>query len=343
MSHSICIVGAGAAGVGAAYALRDANVDVTILEKSRAVCGRAATRRQRGCTYDHGANYLKADDERVATLVGTLDAEGLVDVAEPVWTFDATGRIREGDRTDDRKWTWETGLTQLAERLLARTDATVERETRVVAVDRDERGWRVADADGVAHGPFDGLLLTPPAPETASLLASTGWSSERAVMLREAVGGITYRPVVTVVLNYGTELDRPWYALVDESKRHPVGWVAREECKRGHVPDGESLLVVQMSPDWSRERFDEPLAAVAPEAANLVADLLGEDRLRDPAWVDDRRWRHALPDDGAPRDVLAAGHGDGLFFAGDWVAGEGWLHAALRNGLEAGETVLEEL
>ncbi|MFB6161714.1 MAG: NAD(P)/FAD-dependent oxidoreductase [Haloferacaceae archaeon] len=342
MSRSLCVVGAGAAGLGAAYALRDANVDVTILEKSRGVGGRAATRRRNGCTYDHGANYLKDDDERVAALVESLDSTGLVDIPEPVWTFDATGAIREGDR-EGRKWTWEAGITQLGERLLARTDATVEHGTRVEAVDRDERGWRVAAADGTTHGPFDGLLLTPPAPQTASLLASTGWSSERAVMLREAVGGVTYRSVLSVVLHYEEALDRPWYALVDTSKEHPLGWVGREECKAGHVPGGESLLVVQMGHEWSRERFDDPLEAVASEAARLVADLLDEDRLHDPAWVDDQRWRYALPERGAPADVLTAGRDDGLFFAGDWVADEGRVHAALRSGLETGEAIREEL
>ncbi|MEF8973977.1 MAG: NAD/FAD-dependent oxidoreductase, partial [Haloarcula sp.] len=30
-----------------------------------------------------------------------------------------------------------------------------------------------------------------------------------------------------------------------------------------------------------------------------------------------------------------------LHFAGDWVAGEGRLHAAIRNGLETGEAIAD--
>ncbi|MFQ3320556.1 MAG: renalase, partial [Natronomonas sp.] len=65
----LAIVGAGAAGAAATYALRDTDVDVTVFEKSRGVCGRAATRRKHGCRYDHGANYVKSNSPRVNELI----------------------------------------------------------------------------------------------------------------------------------------------------------------------------------------------------------------------------------------------------------------------------------
>jgi len=101
MSSTVAVVGAGAAGAAAAYALRDTPVDVTVFEKSGGVCGRAATRRANDCTYEYGANYLKSDDERVNELVTEeLPTEGLVDVTGPVWTFDDDGEVSEGDDTD---------------------------------------------------------------------------------------------------------------------------------------------------------------------------------------------------------------------------------------------------
>ena len=83
---AIGFVGAGAATVTATFALERAQPDasVTVLEKSGGVCGRAATRRRGEVTYDYGANYVKADDERVVELLTeTLDTAGLVDVTEP--------------------------------------------------------------------------------------------------------------------------------------------------------------------------------------------------------------------------------------------------------------------
>jgi len=349
MSAQLCIVGAGAAGAGAAYALRDTAVDVTILEKSRGVGGRAATRRKDGCRYDHGANYLKEPDERTAELVRSLGDEGLVDAAGPVWPFDADGEITESERQEEHKRTWEAGITQLAKRLLAETDATVEKTTRVAELAESAGVWTVTDTDGAEHGPFDAVLLTPPAPQTADLLSAT----ESATLDDDGAGGldaieaavraVPYRTIRTVVLHYPFELDRPYYGLVDTSKEHDVGWVAREERKPGHVPDGESLLVAQMSPEWSTAHYDDPLSAVAPAVAETVADLVGDDRLADPDWVDDQGWRYALPDDGVDPDATAAAGEADLHVAGDWVAGEARVHAALWNGIETGERLAESL
>ena len=96
MGQQVAVVGAGAAGTAAAYALRESNAEVTIFEKSGGVCGRAATRRQEGCVYEYGANYLTADDERVNDLVTKqLPSDGLVEIDAPVWTFDGDGEIEQ--------------------------------------------------------------------------------------------------------------------------------------------------------------------------------------------------------------------------------------------------------
>lgn len=344
MTRSLAIVGAGAAGAGAAYALRDSDVTVTLFEKSRGVCGRAATRRKEGCRYDHGANYIKDADNRTTDLLHELGDDGLVDITEPVWTFDAEGTLSPGDdeRQEAHKWNWTEGMTQLAKRLLARTDATVDQPTRIASVERGD-GWWLTDTEGERYGPFDGLLLTPPAPQTAALLTEAEWNDSQLPALIEAVGAVPYRTIRTLVLHYPFELDVPYYALVNTDKAHDVGWVSREECKPGHVPDGESLLIVQMAPEWSSEHYDDPLDEAASVAAENVAALLDDERLADPDWVDDQGWRYALPDDGAVDDVIARAEQSNLYFAGDWVAGDARVHAALWNGIETGEDIDEQL
>ncbi len=338
------VVGAGAAGAAAAYALRDRPVDVTLFEKSRGLCGRAATRRRDGRRYDYGANYLKSDDETVSELVTErLPDDGLVEAAGPIWTFDGAGEIEPGRDADDHKWTWEAGITQLAKRLLAETDATVHRETRVGAVARENGAWSLADGDGEDLGRFDALLLTPPAPQTAALLGATDWDDPRRGRLATAVDDVAYRPILTAVAGYDRRPERPYYALVNTDDAHDVGWVAREECKPGHVPEGESLLVIQMAPDWSGEHLEDDPEEWAPDAVDATAELLGDDWLHEPVWTDHQRWRYALPNEGIDDGTVRAAEDDGLFFAGDWVVGEGRLHAATRCGLDAGDRIGERL
>jgi len=342
---AIGFVGAGAATATATFALERAQPDasVTVLEKSGGVCGRAATRRRGEVTYDYGANYVKADDERVVELLTeTLDTAGLVDVTEPIYTFDAAGEVSPGRDADEHKWTYERGLTQIAKRLLARTDASIHRHTRVETFRREGDAWLVTDTGGEEWGPFDVLVLNPPAPQTADLLAGADWSDPLREDLLDAVRGVEYRTIWTAILRYPFELDVPYYALVNTDKAHDVGWIAREECKREHVPDG-SLLVVQANEEWSLAHYDDPPAENVDRLAAHAADVIGDERLTDPEWADHQGWRYALPESGAPREPLAAAKAHGLYCLGDWVAGEARLHAALRNGLETGERLADRI
>jgi renalase len=336
----IGFVGAGAAAAAATFALdRDlAGATITVLEKSGGLGGRAATRRRGDVTYDYGANYVKAADDRVVQLLTqTLDTEGLVDIEEPIYTFDGEGAVSEGREADEHKWTYEQGLTQLAKRLFGRTDATVHRNTRVTALDRDGDVWYVTDADDDRWGPFDELILTPPAPQSADLLASASWEAPLRSELSDALGAVEFRTIWTALLHYPFRLDRPYYAVVNATKDHDIGWISREACKRGHVPDAESLLVVQANHDWSVAHYDEPPAENVAHLANATAAVLGDDRLREPDWVDHQGWRYAQPEERAPPDLVAGAEAHDLYVLGDWTAGTPRLHAALRSGLEIGD------
>lgn len=330
------IVGAGAAAAATAFALRDAAVDVTVLEADDSVGGRAGSRRRDGCVYDHGTNYLKDGDERVVELVTeTLPTDGLVEVEGPVWRFDGEGTISEGDGSDERKWTYRDGLSTLSERLLEAADATVETGVRVGAIGHDDGAdcWRLTDTEGERWGPFDDCVLSPPAPETAAVLADAEWDASARETLVEACEAISYRPVSTGVFHYSFELARPYYALVNADAAHDLSWVARENCKPGHVPEGESLLVVQ----WSGEDPDGTGGPDLDGVADRVAELLDDERLADPDWTDHRLWERALPNGGLDGDARSAARAAGLHPVGDWVVGEARLHAALRSGLELGE------
>ncbi|ESS08931.1 MAG: hypothetical protein A07HN63_01140, partial [uncultured archaeon A07HN63] len=133
------------------------------------------------------------------------------------------------------------------------------------------------------------------------------------------------------------EFERAYYALVNTDYEHDIGWLSRESCKPGHVPDGESLLVAQMAPDWSTATYDDPLEAISGEVAEMVAQLLGDDRLCNPDWVDDQGWRYALPDaavETAKTDPLAAHElyvlatGSSARGAPTRHSGTGWLSAS---------------
>jgi predicted NAD/FAD-dependent oxidoreductase len=339
---SIGIVGAGAAAAAATLVVDTAlpDTEITILEKSGGVCGRAATRRHGDLVYDYGANYVKSDDDRVVELLtDTLDDEGLVDVTEPVYTFDNAGSVSPGREADEHKWSYRAGLTQIAKRLFDRTAATVHRRTEVRTVRRDGDRWLLEDADDSQWGPFDVLVLNPPAPQTATLIGNAEWDAPHRAELQAALEAVSYRPIWTAMLHYPFEIDRPYYGLVNTDKEHAVGWISREECKPGHVPDGETLLVVQASGEWSDAHYDDDPSKNVATLAEHAADIVGDGRLKTPEWTDHQGWRYALPESGIRRGPVSSAESSNLYCLGDWVAGEGRLHAALRNGLDVGERI----
>lgn len=334
----VAVVGAGVAGLGVAYALRD-SAEVTLFERTERVGGRAATREQE-CIYDTGANYIKSNDERVSRVVRKL-SDGLVEVKEPVWTFDADGNISEGRDENTSKWTYRGGIETLGERLLDASGATVRTDTRIAGLRRDG-DWFIEDTESREFGPWDELVLTPPAPITASLLDLAEWDGDLRRELREHIGHVPFRTILSVALHYPFELDRPYYALVNTDKEHEIGWVARESCKSGHVPADESLLIVQMAPGWSAEHYDDEDTDIVVAVADHTADLLSDHALAAPDWFDVVRWRDALPDSGADREVLRQAEETNLWFAGDWVVGDGRVHRALGCGLDVGERIREQ-
>jgi len=327
------IVGAGASGLAVAYGLSDTDAEVTVYEKSGVLLGRGATREREGCVYDYGANYIKVSDEdgRVNALLE--ETTQTVEVDGDVWTFDAEGNIAEGYDEDVRKLTHRDGVSAIGADVLDASDAELRDRTRVESVAPTEEGVVVETDD--ARNEHDAVVVTPPAPQTAAVL------EDGLPSIAPKIAEIEYTTVLSVVLRYPFELDVPWYGIVNTDKKHDVGWLSREECKSGHVPEG-SLLVVQASPEWSERHYNDAPEDVADALADKVAELLNDTRLRTYDWYDHMRWRYALALDGVGGDTVKRAAEENVYLAGDWVAGESRLHAAFRNGLETGESLRDD-
>lgn len=340
MKQRIALIGAGPAGLATAWAVRDEPVEAIFFEKSRGVSGRATTRRRHGAAYDHGANYFKTTHPAVHHLVHTaLPTADLVRIERPVWTFDGGGTLRPGDPAHEAapKWNYRGGINTLGKLLAASLPFEVRAQVRVERLAQTPAGWQLTSAEGDDLGLFDAVVLTPPAPQTRDLLAAGHLDDALQARLLAATGAVSYRAQLAFMLAFAPSLERPhpFYALVATDAAHPVAWLGFEDDKPGHVPAGESLLVVQMAPGWSKKHYDTPPKHLLPEVVRAVESLLGAP-LPSPRWTDHQRWRYALPNGAADAEALAAGAAVGLFFAGDWVAGEGRVAAALQSGLDTG-------
>lgn len=334
----IGIIGAGVSGLAAAWELSRQGVRSVVMEKSRGVSGRAATRSHGGCRFDHGANYFKLEDPRVTRLVrDQLPTDELISIPGDVHVFDGDGRIQPGDPSINAaaKWNYRRGISTLGKLLEAGAPlARVVRSTRIVKLDGGDGAWTCIDENGDAFGPFGKVLITLPAPQAADLLDASAATRDLAPLL----SGCTYHRQFTFVLGYENTIlpGRSFHALVNLDRRHAISWLSFEEDKPGHVPDGRSVLIVQMSPDWSRDRFENDRSSLVEEAVEEAAGLLGEP-LDPPEWSSSQRWKYAHPRSALDPDLLAEARRRSLDFAGDSLVGKGRVGKALHTGLEAAD------
>jgi renalase len=341
----LAIIGAGVAGLAAAHELRRRwpALTVTIYEQSHDLGGRVATRRRDGCIFDHGAQYLKTPDAALERLITReLPADELRDIGRPVWVFDRSGAIMAGDpaQNADPKWTYRSGLDQLAQLLAAGLD--VRHSQRIGAIQRiGVQCYELLNETGLRVGTADAVLFAAAAPQAAAILAVSTLDPSIKDGLVAELGRASYRPCLSLALAYDRRIERPFYALVNGDRGHPIAWLACEHDKGpSRCPPNQSLLLVQMAPQFSRAEWALPVEQLMPIVAEQVSALLGED-LRRPLWCDLYRWPHALPDTAADFRTLN-GTGSRLFFAGDYTAGQGRVHLAIASGWRVAALIAKE-
>jgi predicted NAD/FAD-dependent oxidoreductase len=338
----IAIIGAGVAGLTAAYALRTHPVERTVFEKSRGYGGRAATRGREGCRYDHGAPFFTAPSPRVRDLVTAhLPSEQLIKIGRPVGAFNGDGDLLRRSASDEGPhWTYYQGISTLG-KLLARTgQADVHRDTRVERLRRDGDRWAVQTATGTLHEPYDAVVLTPPAPQTAALLHRSALDASPFPALHAALASVDYAPQFAYVWAYDRPLSRPapYHGFVSHDAEHLLSWIGFEHDKPGHAPAGTHLLVLHTSPDWTRSRVDREPETFLPEVRAQAESVL-DTTLHAPIWTDAQRWRYARPTGMLDPEVHEMGAAVGLYLAGDYVAGRGAVGAAIESGFEVAERI----
>ena len=323
---SAAVVGAGIAGLSCARALSEYGLEVTVYDKARGLGGRASTRRvEPDFAFDHGAQYFTARNAYFVQLVETLRAHGCV--AE--WG----GRIvklENGEATDTSpqpRFVGVPGMSAVAAHLAA--DLNICRELRIDRIVRESGAWELTDATGKRFGPFQFLVLSLPAPQSAVLLGSHPFAVE--------VAGVAMAPCWAVLVAFEDRLEVPWDgAFVSGSL---LSWVARN-CSKPGRPSGAECWVLHASPAWSAATLEASPDAIVSQLLVAFETAVGRS-LPNVVCRAAHRWRYSLGADPAERAVLFDAEA-GLAMCGDWLSG-GRIEGAFLSGTEGAARILREL
>ncbi len=323
----VAVVGAGLSGLICARTLQDHGFDVTVFEKSRGPGGRMATRRpDTGLSFDHGAQYFTVRDPHFARYVEAWVQQGIV--AE--WA----GRVVaiHGDEVQPKvdqevRYVGVPGMSTIAQHLAE--DVPLRLETEVVGLDRVKGGWRLTDAAGQSRHPFEYVIVSLPAPQTAVLLRGHAFEVE--------VRAVPMTPCWAVIAAFERRVQVPWdAAFVHDS---PLAWVARNSSKPGRDTAAD-CWVLHGSAEWSQDHRDadtrEVTELLIAEFARIISSTLPEATFRDA-----RRWLFSDTPVSIGKPTLFD-RDSGLAVCGDWLAG-GRVEGAFRSGVAASGSILRDV
>lgn len=320
------VIGGGIAGLACARTLRKADHEVTVFEKSKGVGGRVATRRIGPYIFDTGATSIAPRGKALEqTMLHELDTTELVLVPKPIYEH-RFGRIFPGDvgRGRIERYTYKPGNTLLAKMLAA--DLDVRLETPIDRIRPAADGYEILDQV------FDAVVLTPPIPQSEELLATLGDARR--------FSNVRYRPCLSILLGYEAPLPEVGYhAIIDVEQRHPLTWLSLESVKSpDRAPEGQTAMVAQLSPAYSRQFFESTDAVVIEDTVSQIERLYGQ-AFRAPAVADVKRWRFSQPETTATFDS-ANRNGSRLIVAGDGVLG-GRVELAYEVGVMAAKALMD--
>lgn len=297
------------AGLACADALGQ-SANVSLFDKSRGLSGRLSTRRAEHHSFDHGAQYFRADDARFADWLTPFEVAGHVRAWSPRHvTISAEGAVMPKDEAA-RKLVFAPSMNMIGKALLAgRPQWKLYLDTGIEAISGAAGAWMLT-ANGQAFGPFAHVVLAIPPVQAAALLPEgTAFAAD--------LQAVKMQGCHTIMLGY--EADEAPVADWDCAHFDDaiLGFAAFNHTKPGRT--GGAALVLQSRHDWSEARIEDDVAAVAAQMKTRFTQLTG---LSVTASDYDRahRWRYASTI--APAGKAFLHDGDmGLSAIGDWCTG----------------------
>ena len=310
------IIGAGIAGLNAANKLSATHKAILVLEKSRGLGGRAATRRLENNRVDHGTQYFTVRDERFQRQVN----EWLTQKKAFVWSYGFPSMTSEGLKPASKghpRYAFRNGMNEMG-KLLSK-DLNVKTETRVKSIQPAGSTWLVI-AENEETFEARKIIVNTPAEQALALLAF------EAPGLRQTLEQVKLSPCFALMLGYPKELTPNWQGLNIETIG-PLAWIAHDSSKRQNP--SYTLLTLHSTPQFAQHHFDDDPKDLAQIMLSELIRL--DERFATPLFQSWHRWKYAQVINPIKEHFI--NYNNSLFFCGDWCGGEK-LESAYLSGLE---------
>lgn len=279
-SVDVCIIGAGLSGLSAGRTLTGTGCRVVLLDKSRGLGGRAATRRIDGIPVDHGAQFFTARSGAFQKQTEDWLQAGVCFEWSRGFHQAANGRIQPPDSADAHpRFACADGMTALAKSLGQGLDVRLEH--RVIRVVSEGDKFAV-ECEGGAVFHAATVLSSAPMPQTVT------FAGEVAGVRQEALTASPIESCLAVIAET-TGPDPAWRGV--QVREGNLAWIGADFSKRRERP-ARRFIVLHGSAEFSDRHVDSDLDAAArillSDAAALDPETLSS---LTPRHI--QRWRYA--------------------------------------------------
>ena len=337
----VAVVGAGLAGLVCAQALRQQGYSVVVVEKSRGLGGRLATRRLPQAFADHGVRCLEVQGNLSQQLIQTLRAQGILQL----WTkeIDEWSAAGLSAGVEIQHYASPTGITAAAKFLA--TGLEIYRGQRVQSVAFGQTWALTLEPANVepllnikATVDAKALVVAIPAPQATTLLEPLAEALGAADRFLTKLRSLTFDPCLTAIATYPSPLALPAWKALRSPQDADIAWVSLDSSK---APDASyPVLVVQSNAIFAEKHLEaDDLQAIGHQLLARMTELIPD--LPVPDLLQVHRWRYAFARNPLTETYLSAAPLP-LVCAGDWCGGK-QVENALQSGLAAAGAIAHQL
>jgi predicted NAD/FAD-dependent oxidoreductase len=335
----IAIIGAGIAGLTCAQHLQQAGYRVVVVEKSRGLGGRLATRRLQGTHADHGVCYVKAKDVRFRDFLDRLIDRKVVRVwTEIIHELTETNQIRSPQDRSPR-YVSPTGISTIAKSLA--TTLTIRLNHRVERLQALEHGWQLQFGDELDPIAAKALIIAIPAPQAVTLIESL---DEPDLNFLNQIKAVKFTPCISAIAVYPNRVqakiaELKWQAIV--SPHHDdLGWIGIDSTKQ--LEPVQPVLVIQSNAKFATHHLETTsLQTVGEHLLNRAAEIVAP-WVSSPEAFQVHRWRYAFARNPLPQAFISATTNNLLLCTGDWCGGDR-VESAFLAGIATAQHVNQSL
>ncbi|MDQ0482172.1 NAD(P)/FAD-dependent oxidoreductase [Guptibacillus hwajinpoensis] len=304
----VAIVGGGIAGIVAATKLIESGRDVLVLDKSKSVGGRLATRRINGGRADHGAQFFTVRTDQFQQLVDQWEQNGWVSK----WFGENHARYKSMN-----------GMNQLVKHIAS--EVPVQLSYKLNRIERDGDSYTLVSNEGDVVKART-VLLTPPAPQSLELLQSSD------IMLSEytiqSLSRIVFQPALVglITLNEGVNTTLPNSGHQDADLPDGIERVVDSYSKG---ISNERLISIYATSELSKSLYREEDEVILAELLSRVSSFINSEHTASSQL---KRWRYAQAEEVHSAPTLWVSDRESIVVAGD---------AFLRNDDQSGRTRIE--